>query len=175
MSGRSFGNNWYDKRRRLRPILKLCKSAFSMASRALYYCTYLYTYINALLFISRLTHRPQFCGVVAGRDLWSFSFCFAGAVTTTLGQDSQSAYNPHLYAVLIAIKLKFLSEWLVGTPIYFKWRLLMCVWCCREAMLKYLREKPDHTLVILHAKVAQKSYGNEKRWAASLRSCYLWW
>jgi len=30
-------------------------------------------------------------------------------------------------------------------------------------MAKYLRDRGDQQLVILHAKVAQKSYGNEKR------------
>ena len=31
-------------------------------------------------------------------------------------------------------------------------------------MRRYLKERNDQTLVVLHAKVAQKSYGNEKRY-----------
>ena len=34
----------------------------------------------------------------------------------------------------------------------------------KEAMRKYLKERNDHTVIILNAKVAQKSYGSEKRY-----------
>jgi hypothetical protein len=34
----------------------------------------------------------------------------------------------------------------------------------REAMRKYLSDPKDHMVTILNAKVAQKSYGNEKRY-----------
>ena len=43
----------------------------------------------------------------------------------------------------------------------------------REAMRNYLKDKDDQTVLILHAKVAQKSYGNEKRFGWCITDCMV--
>ncbi len=40
----------------------------------------------------------------------------------------------------------------------------------KEAMRQYLKDRKNCTVVLIHAKVAQKSYGNEKRYVTSFKS-----
>jgi len=43
----------------------------------------------------------------------------------------------------------------------------------KDAMERYLLDRNDLVLVILHAKVAQKSYGNEKRFFSARHLVYI--
>jgi len=44
----------------------------------------------------------------------------------------------------------------------------------KEAMRRYLKDRKNCTVVLIHAKVAQKSYGNEKRWVVFFLLKRVW-
>ena len=121
---------------------------------------------------------------------WTFNHPFPTnkpcSITYTSRRTSWKVWKEVLNSVMPLLFLKMLNSWSKATCTTSNsyWKCIYFVFIfslvapvertigrrlTQEAMRKYLRDLKDNehlnqTIIILHAKVAQKSYGNEKRY-----------